>query len=613
MSCKTTRHFTFEVSLTTQPDEHVCLTGSIEELGNWDHKKGIILHPKAPSPNHEGYNVWSTELIITGKTTFSYSYYVCNIVSTPCNQNVDSFIVTRWEANLTQRTWHHSDGSSQHVRFCDQFGIIDGTSCSNSGWLTVQTDLKLTILPQSIQLHQNDLKLTSVKCVPLEMSLPEDSALPQTNLLWSKDACYVLTEENYQSTKQSNFGCVYEPDSVLTFKSQVLDSSKIGFRLDFYGCHTSVENNPLTHGPTHIGYSYILPSILKDSLGTATTYISTLDQKIAGEIKVKYCITKPLQGHHCSLEFSYQKQLQHQKDPLHIGHRGMGSSFTLPNPLMENTIASFCAAGHYGADFVEMDVHLTKDHVPVIYHDFSIDIAMEQKDPMTLLDNHTKMSIKNLTLNQLQSLKLFYRLKEPDYWMPITKTNGDPDQPFPTLEKCLEEVPEEIGFNVEIKYPLECIDDTMESEDIFDANFFLDVILAKIFKHSGKRKIILSTFEPDLCCMLHLKQNKYPVLFLTQGINSHWVSYKDARCHTTSTAISFAKAESLTGICAHAEELLKDTELMEMCVRENLSLIAWGNDIENYDNMKVLTDYPLTGLIYNRMDVYGPASVLKIV
>lgn len=41
--------------------------------------------------------------------------------------------------------------------------------------------------------------------------------------------------------------------------------------------------------------------------------------------------------------------------------------------------------------------------------------------------------------------------------MPITKTDGDSDQPFPTLEKCLEDVPEEIGFNVEIKYPLECI------------------------------------------------------------------------------------------------------------------------------------------------------------
>ena len=38
----------------------------------------------------------------------------------------------------------------------------------------------------------------------------------------------------------------------------------------------------------------------------------------------------------------------------------------------ENTIASLRKAGAHGADYVEFDVQLTKDLVPVVYHDFTV-------------------------------------------------------------------------------------------------------------------------------------------------------------------------------------------------------------------------------------------------
>ena len=38
----------------------------------------------------------------------------------------------------------------------------------------------------------------------------------------------------------------------------------------------------------------------------------------------------------------------------------------------ENTIASLKQAGAHGADYVEFDVQLTKDLVPVVYHDFAV-------------------------------------------------------------------------------------------------------------------------------------------------------------------------------------------------------------------------------------------------
>lgn len=53
--------------------------------------------------------------------------------------------------------------------------------------------------------------------------------------------------------------------------------------------------------------------------------------------------------------------------PTYIGHRGV--KFVAP----ENTIAGFRAAVDLGLRAIEIDVCLTKDHVPIILHDDSLD------------------------------------------------------------------------------------------------------------------------------------------------------------------------------------------------------------------------------------------------
>lgn len=46
------------------------------------------------------------------------------------------------------------------------------------------------------------------------------------------------------------------------------------------------------------------------------------------------------------------------------------------------------------------------------------------------------------------------------------------------------------------------------------------------------------------------KQNKYPILFLTQGISDRYPEIMDIRCQTTQIAISFAQSENiLVSIC----------------------------------------------------------------
>ena len=73
--------------------------------------------------------------------------------------------------------------------------------------------------------------------------------------------------------------------------------------------------------------------------------------------------------------------------------------------IRENTIASLKRAMEHGADFVEIDIQLSKDMVPVIYHDFHVAIALRKKD---VVDDHHLLTVplKDLEYSQMQQLKV---------------------------------------------------------------------------------------------------------------------------------------------------------------------------------------------------------------
>lgn len=75
--------------------------------------------------------------------------------------------------------------------------------------------------------------------------------------------------------------------------------------------------------------------------------------------------------------------------------------------IRENTIASLKEAANKGADFVEFDVQLTKDLVPVIYHDFEISVATKSKTDILAEDVVTiKFPLKSFSFEQLHKLKV---------------------------------------------------------------------------------------------------------------------------------------------------------------------------------------------------------------
>ena len=72
--------------------------------------------------------------------------------------------------------------------------------------------------------------------------------------------------------------------------------------------------------------------------------------------------------------------------------------------VRENTIASLKNAYSHGADIVEFDVQVSKDLVPVIYHNFELITSIQKKkgDQKMMV----KMPLKNLTLEELHNLKV---------------------------------------------------------------------------------------------------------------------------------------------------------------------------------------------------------------
>jgi glycerophosphoryl diester phosphodiesterase len=108
-----------------------------------------------------------------------------------------------------------------------------------------------------------------------------------------------------------------------------------------------------------------------------------------------------------------------------VAHRG------IPTEAPENTIASFQRAIELGADAVELDVRLTADKIPVVYHYY-------------YLQENTSVSgaVFDFTLEQLRNVKVFCKSN------PAVK-----DGRISTLSEILEMFSGKIGFEIEIKGP----------------------------------------------------------------------------------------------------------------------------------------------------------------
>lgn len=151
---------------------------------------------------------------------------------------------------------------------------------------------------------------------------------------------------------------------------------------------------------------------------------------------------------------------------LVIGHRGAAGV------APENTLESLRAGVDAGADMLEFDIHLTKDHIPVLTHDNN------------LFRTHRKRAfVHSLTFKQLQKI-----------------TAGSPN-PIISLADVLDEFYGEILLNIEIKQrgTAQYVIDLLESRyikrqsdwDLFVFSSFLPAELLNVRKLTKKAHLWL--------------------------------------------------------------------------------------------------------------------------
>ena len=129
---------------------------------------------------------------------------------------------------------------------------------------------------------------------------------------------------------------------------------------------------------------------------------------------------------------------------------------------------------------------------------------------------------------------------------------------------------------------------------------------------------MLSSFNPDVCLALRLKQNHIPVLFITRGgsPSDSGVDHRlDPRHHNVGSAASWAHLMDLQGIVTLGEHFGSDPsnhdaslEMIERTVTDldkmKLSCYLYGPGVSEHSFRAMASEFGLSGLILDHVDEY---------
>ncbi|EFA03495.2 glycerophosphocholine phosphodiesterase GPCPD1 [Tribolium castaneum] len=587
-------------------DEVMCVSGSVPELGSWQAEKCVPLEREDES------DVWSLPVMIPDRVNIQYRFCVCVVIDAGLQ-----VIVRSWEAQIAPRAIHATEKSPLETDEPLTYGDYGNVCRIDRGWLNKETVIQLKFCNNPLTLWRPKYTNRSVyiKVTPvgllrhntisktmseaLEESLSADTQDAFENPKHALSEVASLNAEDSSFHPQPQFGEEYKENDMLVFQCSVLFPANVAFLIDLYIYSSRHDDGEPPH---HAGFSYLLPTVLQSSEGSVVLPVTSTKHRPLGQVRIDYIVVRPMPNFKCDLSVSYARHWKKTRAGLDVGHRGSGSSFKTQNcaEVRENTVASLKNAIDHGADFVEFDVQLSKDLVPIVYHDFHVCISMKKKKQLDETDM-LELPVKELTLDQLQLLKVYHlsegKTKNPRFF----DEDLEDHQPFPTLQHVLEVLNPHVGFNIEIKWTMQLYDGSFELYHPTDINLYLDTILEVVLRYGGERRIVFSCFNPDICSMIRLKQNKYPVMFLTIGESKVYDRYRDPRCWSIPAAVQYANMIELLGISAHTEDLLRDASLVQLVKRAGLIMFCWGDENADPTTLKMLKELGLHGVIYDKI------------
>ena len=98
------------------------------------------------------------------------------------------------------------------------------------------------------------------------------------------------------------------------------------------------------------------------------------------------------------------------------------------------------------------------------------------------------------------------------------------------------------------------------------------------------------------------KQNKYPVLLLTQGENSGYEEYVDPRTWSITNGVLFVEMSGLLGLSVRAEAVLRNPQHLEKVRQHGQVIFVWTDEQNDRQTVQHLKKLGVNGVIYDRMD-----------
>ncbi|BCS01997.1 uncharacterized protein AKAW2_60261A [Aspergillus luchuensis] len=195
---------------------------------------------------------------------------------------------------------------------------------------------------------------------------------------------------------------------------------------------------------------------------------------------------------------------------------------------------------------------------------------------------------------------------------------------FATIEELLTQLPENLGFNVEISESSPYLiseniaDNDLEYPRIHEAteagvapvaieiNIFVDKILEKVFTLGNSRNIILSSFTPEICILLAFKQQTYPVMYITNA-GKPPVTDREKRAGSLQAAVGFAQQWGLNGIVLASETLIICPRLIGYVQRSGLVCGSYGPLNNIPENAQLQVDAGINILMADRVGLIAKA------
>ncbi|KAH3761873.1 glycerophosphocholine phosphodiesterase [Pelomyxa schiedti] len=619
---------TFRVRGAAKEIESVLVIGSCDCLGLWR----LEAAPKCTHdevPDADGCFTWTTNVSMEQGINFSYKYLVATPSGLECDKWPRLGILSSTNTLIDDGLLALRRSSTKamvHHRMTDW-------KCLSSGTL-----LRLQFGEVNSPLRKSTVSLLSSDgsgetSSPYSICISPAKANTTLTTSWTVAGTALLTFE----TKNFSFNIDFkQPTGELIGRTAVSPGAMAKF-----GTFISAILSPsLEHiGELHIPYLFVTPfQSIPSALSQVPLNVPSLSQSFVPP-KLSHTPQNPR-------ERFFRPTL-----PTLIGHRGSGESvhnFIKANGLVENTLLSFHEASLMGAHFVEFDVQLTSDGIPVVVHDEEILVPVGNSHPShSTAPHYIQTPVSKLSYSHFS--KLVPRMKtlpsdtapptpihkskshswhsllstattqlstassvKPKSTTAITQLNYDippaivpphlfwsHSNTFPSLRELFEFVPRHVGFDLEIKYP--CTPQYEKFIAPLDRNTYVDHILTVMLESAHGRPVFISSFDPDVCLLCASKQTAFPVFFLTEGGEG---TYEDGRMNSLEAALKLCIEGNLEGIVSDAQALLKNPTFIQQAHACNVCVCSYGSDNTVPDQVRAQLASGLDGICTD--------SILKI-